>query len=395
MAGTGPAPDVAIIGGGIVGSASAAFLAEAGLRVRLYERTAIAAGASGRNSGIVQHPFDAVMAGLYQRTLVEYHALAAATDGGFALGGEPVGLLYLGLEPADAARAAAEWRLAWPATAPEVVGGAALRRLEPVLAPDVVACRLGIGFPVAPAAATEAYAGLARRRGVEIVVGGEARPASENGRVVGVEIDGRREPAGAVIVAAGPRTPTVIDPGGDWRPIRPSWGVVASIALAAAPHHGLEAIDIAIEPTDDLGPTASDADVEFSLVPAAGSSALGSTFLPDEPDPTAWHDALRRVGSRYVPGVASAPLLGLRCCARPVSRDGRPLIGAAPWIDGLWVAAGHGPWGISSGPGSARLLVERFLGRSGDDGVPAALAVGRFGEPGDGQPRRQDSASNR
>ncbi|MBA2381510.1 MAG: FAD-binding oxidoreductase, partial [Chloroflexi bacterium] len=52
-----PAPDVAIVGGGIIGTSLAAFLAEAGLTVRLYEREAIAAGASGRNSGIVQHPF--------------------------------------------------------------------------------------------------------------------------------------------------------------------------------------------------------------------------------------------------------------------------------------------------------------------------------------------------
>ena len=43
------APDVAIAGGGIVGTALAALLAEAGASVRLYEREAIAAAASGRN----------------------------------------------------------------------------------------------------------------------------------------------------------------------------------------------------------------------------------------------------------------------------------------------------------------------------------------------------------
>ncbi|HEX3429232.1 MAG TPA: FAD-dependent oxidoreductase, partial [Candidatus Limnocylindrales bacterium] len=70
-----PAPDVAVIGGGIIGTAAASFLAAAGARVRLYERTAIAAGASGRNSGILQHPFDAVLARLYLASLVEYRAL--------------------------------------------------------------------------------------------------------------------------------------------------------------------------------------------------------------------------------------------------------------------------------------------------------------------------------
>ena len=50
--------DVAVIGGGIVGCALAAFLAEGGARVVLYEREAIAAGASGRNSGVVQDTLD-------------------------------------------------------------------------------------------------------------------------------------------------------------------------------------------------------------------------------------------------------------------------------------------------------------------------------------------------
>ena len=152
-----------------------------------------------------------------------------------------------------------------------------------------------------------------------------------------------------------------------------------------APHYALEAIDIDIEPAEDAraGRPAlvDDGAVEFSLVPASGSSSLGSTFLPEAPDPEAWLAALRRVGSRYVPAVASAPLMSLRHCARPVSRDGRPLIGAAPWADGLWIAAGHGPWGISTGPGSARLLADRILGIDTPGGIPDALRVDRFGVP--------------
>ena len=373
------AVDVVVIGGGIVGVSTAAFLAEGGRRVRLYERSAIASGASGRNSGIVQHPFDPELAGLYHRTLVEYRRLADERAGSFAFPFEPAGLLLVGHDPGVARRAADAWVAAWPATAPEVLSGGELAALEPGLARDLVACRLGIGFPVAPPVATEAFAVAATGRGVEIVVGSDARPATDGRRVIGVHVDGRIEPAGTVVVAAGPWTPSVVDLGGDWRPIRSSWGVVASVALADAPRHALEAIDIAIEPSDHA-PGVDDA-VDFSLVPAAGSSALGSTFLPDEPDPAAWLDALRRVGSRYVPGVAGAPLVALRSCARPVSRDGRPLVGRAPWADGLWIVAGHGPWGISTGPGSARLVADAILGRGAADPIPAALAVGRFGAP--------------
>ena len=44
-------PDVAVVGGGITGCSCALALAEAGLRVRLYEAREIAGGASGRNGG--------------------------------------------------------------------------------------------------------------------------------------------------------------------------------------------------------------------------------------------------------------------------------------------------------------------------------------------------------
>ena len=61
--------DVAIVGGGIVGCAVAAFLTEAGANVEVYERDEVGAAASGRNSGSVQHPFDPVMTELHVETL--------------------------------------------------------------------------------------------------------------------------------------------------------------------------------------------------------------------------------------------------------------------------------------------------------------------------------------
>ena len=70
--GVSGAPDFAVIGGGIVGCSLAAFLAEAGASVVLYEREAIAAGASGRNSGVVQHPLDAALVDLYEESLEHY-----------------------------------------------------------------------------------------------------------------------------------------------------------------------------------------------------------------------------------------------------------------------------------------------------------------------------------
>jgi glycine/D-amino acid oxidase-like deaminating enzyme len=117
--------------------------------------------------------------------------------------------------------------------------------------------------------------------------------------------------------------------------------------------------------------------VSFSLVTAAGRSALGTTFLETEPDPATWTDPIIRRATRFVPSIQSAPVRSARACARPVSRDGRPLVGPVPGVDGAFILAGHGPWGISTGPGSARLLADQIMGRVSM--IPAALAPRRFG----------------
>ncbi len=375
------APDVASVGGGIVGTAAAADLATAGLAVTLVERETIAAAASGRNSGVIQHPFDPLLVELYRSSVERYRALAGEPHWGFVMAQEPAGLLALGSDERRAIAVRDDWAAAYPETRPELVSGSALQALEPALAPDVVGCRIGIGFPVVPAAATHAFAAVATDRGATIQIGGEARLVVREGRVFGVEVDGSLVPAGAVIVAAGPWTPAVVDPTGSWRPIRSAWGVVADVRLGRPPRHVLEEIEIDFEPGDDAT-AATAAAVDFSLVTADGASSLGSTFLASEPDPAAFAAQLVASGSRYVPKIATAQIRGLRACARPLALDGRPLIGAVPGIDGLFVAAGNGPWGISTGPATAALVVDLVLGRPA--GIPPELDVTRFGPIGPG-----------
>jgi glycine oxidase len=131
-------------------------------------------------------------------------------------------------------------------------------------------------------------------------------------------------------------------------------------------------------PEADPGVRSADSgDLGFSLVTAAGRSSLGSTFLEGRPDPAAWVEPIRRRAARFLPALERAEVRGVRACARPVSLDGRPLVGRVPGLNGLFVHAGHGPWGISTGPGSARLVADLVLGRG--DRIPPALDPGRFG----------------
>jgi len=364
------APDVAIIGGGIVGCALAAFLAEDGAAVRLYERDVLAAGASGRNSGLLQHPMDEALTEVFAESERHYRELGH----GFELPDEPAGVLVVGEDAAalESARAAVAAR--FPELCPEALDPGAVRAAEPALADGLAAYRLETGRPVPPASATRGFAERARAAGAELLEGTTATPVVAGGRVGGVRTAAGEQPAGAVVVAAGPWTSSLVDPTGRWRPIAPAWGVNAELQLARPPRHALEEGGVEALLSPDGAPGAL-----FSLVTRETSSALGSTFSPEQPDPAAVGPALIERGSRFVPALAGTHVVSVRACARPMSRDGRPLLGPLPTREGLFVAAGHGPWGISLGPGSARLVADAVLGR------PAAilpeLAAARFGAP--------------
>ena len=102
--GSSAAPDVVVIGGGIIGVAGAAHLAESGRRVLLLERDDVAAGASGRNSGVVQHPFDPALIDLHLETVALYRRLEAPVgdETGLRLPPAPrrlLNLLYYSLWP--------------------------------------------------------------------------------------------------------------------------------------------------------------------------------------------------------------------------------------------------------------------------------------------------------
>ena len=311
---------VAVIGGGVVGCSAAAFLAEAGATVTLHEREHVAAGASGRNSGVVQDPLHPDLSPLHRATLAELD-----------LGRAPDGLLVVAEDPA-----------ALPA---ELAGDRLddAREAEPLVAPGLAALRLDTAWAVGPETVTRAFAQRAREAGATIR---ERSPAAPDPAALGADV---------VLVATGAWTAGVT----------PNWGVTATLDLEHPPRHVLE--EAGVESVASGGTRAI-----FSLV----GRTLGSTFAGDQPDPAATVPAIRERARRFVPAAAGAPVLAARACPRPQSPDGLPLVGAVPGTDGVYVCAGHGAWGISIGAGTARLVADLVLGRAA--APPDALDPARF-----------------
>ena len=347
--------DIAVIGGGIIGTAAAAFLAEAGAEVTLAEQTEIGAGASGRNSGAVQHPFDPALAPLHEETLAIYRELEAPGIDAFPIDGPPDGLISLASDPEPLEAFAEDVRRELPELDPQLLTPADLAELEPGMVDGLHGCRTETAWAVPPVAATQALAHRARTAGAHFAGWPES-----------FELD-----AEVTLVTAGPWTPGVVDPTGRWNPIEPVWGVVADVELERPPQHVLEEAGIP-DLAEALGAGAA-APQLFSLVSADGRHGLGSSFTSEQPDERATARALAERGKRFLRGIGA--VRATRACARPVSADGRPLIGRL--AENLYVCAGHGPWGISIGPASARLVADLILGR--ETAVSPELDAARFG----------------
>ena len=375
--------EAVVIGGGIIGCSAAAELAARGVRVTLVEETGIGAGASGRNLGALQHPFDPVLFPLHAESLRIYRDLAG--DGaGFALPERPAGLLLLQRDTDAARRQSDRMAADFPELAPRFLDEGAVAAEEPSLARGPAGVLLATGYPVPPAAATRAMATRAKRRGASLVIGSGARPVIQGGRLAGVDLeDGRHLPADAVLVAAGPWSPQIADPSGAWQPIHRTWGVTVQLRLAdATTRHIVEEDEVDVinrsAAATARAATATEAEEPpslFSIAAAEGLSTLGSTFLPDEPQPDRLVALLLRRGAGFLPAIGTAQVVATRLCARPQSVDGRPFIGPLGGVEGLFVCAGHGPWGMSTGPASAALAVEAMLGPAVS--IPSALEATR------------------
>src|SRR5262245_49713362 len=375
-------PDIVVVGGGIIGTASAFELARAGASVTLLEKDELAAGASGRNLGYLDRSNAPVLAPLAGRILERYTELAADPPTPFFLDVQPLGTLAVTVDE-DELGDLREW-----VEAARAVGVEAervddrLRELEPELSPDVVeAYLMHEGHRVDPLALTVWFGALARGAGAETRHHTPARRLVQRGeRVTGVVTDDGVLEADAVVLAAGPWSPAIARPLGVSLPIASARGWLVH-AMPERPlfRHWIQSgarrlhageLHRATEPGPltltlrEFGDGAGAPEISPMIQPAPDGSVLTGTSR--EPsfaaEPLAF-DVPRLVAaeaSRLVPALAAAPVLATWSGVRPVSPDERPMLGRVR--EGLFVASGHGSEGVILGAASAEHLASLVLG---------------------------------
>lgn len=102
------------------------------------------------------------------------------------------------------------------------------------------------------------------------------------------------------------------------------------------------------------------------IVPRGPHAILGSTMEHVGFDPTTTADGIahiRTTTGRILPPLLTYPMLRTWAGLRPLTPDGRPILGADPEIEGLCYCTGHGRNGILLGPLSGEIVRDVVLQR--------------------------------
>jgi D-amino-acid dehydrogenase len=410
---------VIVIGGGIIGAASAHFLDQAGWRVTILERGAFGMGCSHANCGFVcpSHVLPLAMPGAFQQAfkamiakdspfyikprfdwalwswltgfvrrcnerdmLAAGRAIQPLLDSsrrlydqlmqtpGLACEWETRGLLFVFQTPSAMNHHAATVKLQREQFGFEArrFDGEAVSELEPALKPGSAGGWLYEGDAhLRPDKLLESWRAHLQSRGVTIreqcavegIAGqhGEARALTTS--------QGRLE-ADAFVVATGAWTPLLATHLGCKIPIQPGKGYSITMRRPAiCPRYPLmfEEHRVAVTPMQSgyrLGST-----MEF----AGYDTTLNRGRL----------ELLKRGAEHYLREPYTQPVEEEWYGWRPMTYDSLPIIGKSPAYANVWIAAGHNMLGLSMAPATGRLVTELITGTT-PHLDPTPYAVTRF-----------------
>jgi len=356
--------DVAVVGAGVIGLASAWRLAQQGAVVVVVD-PAPGSGASGVAAGMLAPVTEARLGEealwrLNRASWARWPEFAAEVEAasGRSVGFRSDGTLMVALDGDDRVvldDLAARHRAMGLSV--EALRGREARALEPGLAPAVRAGLLAADErSVDPTALVPALRVAAEAAGVHLVAAEVERLLTDDGgwRATGVALATGEVAAGTTVLAAGCRSATLDGvPPAARPPVRPVKGQILTLAQSPdAPLLGrtvrgvVRGASVYLVPRDD-GRVVVGATVEergWDTTPTAGGA-----------------HGLLRDALALVPGLDEAAFVAARAALRPGSPDDLPMIGGTG-VEGLVVATGHHRNGILLTPVTADAVAAVIAG---------------------------------
>lgn len=347
-----------IIGGGVVGTAIACYLAMDGMDVTLVERGEFAWGSSRRCDGHVV-TYD-TPPGAYSRFCKSaqdmFHEAAGFLPVDFEFSPEGLGLLVDDERDLETVRENYEGKkkegvdvTLWDTDE--------LRKHEPNIGDNILACLNFNGdCKLNPMRLCFGLAEHARSRGATMLTRTNVTGLTmEKGRIAAVETDAGSIAAENVILAAGSWTPLLSDMLGITVPVRPRQGQIlvtervrGLVGKNYAEYGYLLAKDG--KSRGNVTPEMEQFGVAFVLEPShAGTILLGSSRryvgMDFHPHPSVMR-AIAQRARHFFPCLSDTRLIRCYAGVRPCTPDAKPII-SPTHVQGVYVASGHEGNGIS------------------------------------------------
>jgi sarcosine oxidase, subunit beta len=365
-----------IVGAGVHGASLAFHLTEAGVNTVVVERASVAAGATGRSSGLVRMHYD-----VEADARLAWRSHAYFVDWAERVGGDcgfvETGFLQL-VAPDEAERLRAnvamqqrvgiDTRLVDAATVAELLPGCVVD--------DVVAAahepRSGYADP---SMTTAAFLAAARERGARLLTGRRVTGVRvEHDRVVGVDTTLGPIDAPLVVDAAGPWAGQVASSVGVELPLHVWRHDVAYLRRPPAVARHPVLIDFA------NAMYARPEGASLTLVALEDGNPVGGS--PDEPVDTAARGFLERAATRLarrLPAMEDAGLHSAHSGLDGITPDQHPIIGPAG-PEGFVLDCGFSGTGFKIAPAVGEALAGFILGRPSPHADLAPYRVERFAE---------------
>jgi D-hydroxyproline dehydrogenase subunit beta len=373
-------PEVLVVGAGVVGSATAYFASQLGIKATLIDEHPPAWGASGRNPGYVWTHTRAegtqMELALAGRGLSD-ELVDSLDDFDFRASG---GMIYFFEDGQNLFPRFVEGRN--KAGIPvELLDADAARTVCPILPDDIAGATYNpTDAHVDPAKLTKAFADGAARAGATIMQGRVTALKMEGGRCVGVETTGGPVFAERVVVAAGTWSPQLLAPLGLRLPIVPmrlQMALTSPIDVTFEPIlYGHTAVkqyaltkelpgyeeEAFLHPLESIFPGL--AMLELAAQRPDGRVLLGCPmdFVGLNDRPTVGGLALTfGILGDHLPLLRDVEVERVWAGLLPQTPDALPVLGPVEGLEGLLLATGH-VFGMAAGPISGKLIAQYLVG---------------------------------